>query len=212
MTEEGAAAGNVIEEPFDLIRMSLDERVYVKMKNGREIKGRLFAYDQHLNMVRWNNLSLLSLNKWLRSSVIMYGRLPQGLCLPTLQSPTPFPSLIFTIQVLGDVEETITTVEIDEDTFEELFKSQKRTIQMLFIRGDGVILVSPPTRSGYWALSCSRVRELLSAVPAESSLGLMFYLLTFYWSILLLNSRRNAARCVCHLVTETILFIAQYYG
>ena len=79
----------------------------------------------------------------------MYGRLPQGLCLPTLQSPTPFPSLIFTIQVLGDVEETITTVEIDEDTFEELFKSQKRTIQMLFIRGDGVILVSPPTRSGY---------------------------------------------------------------
>ena len=160
MTEEGAAAGNVIEEPFDLIRMSLDERVYVKMKNGREIKGRLFAYDQHLNMVRWNNLSLLSLNKWLRSSVIMYGRLPQGLCLPTLQSPTPFPSLIFTIQVLGDVEETITTVEIDEDTFEELFKSQKRTIQMLFIRGDGVILVSPPTRSGYWALPCSRVRVL----------------------------------------------------
>ena len=47
------------------------------------------------------------------------------------------------------MEETITTVEIDEDTFEELFKSQKRTIQMLFIRGDGVILVSPPTRSGY---------------------------------------------------------------
>ena len=59
MTEEGAAAGNVIEEPFDLIRMSLDERVYVKMKNGREIKGRLFAYDQHLNMVRCNNISLL---------------------------------------------------------------------------------------------------------------------------------------------------------
>ena len=42
---------NVIEEPFDLIRMSLDERVYVKMKNGRELKGKLFAYDQHLNMV-----------------------------------------------------------------------------------------------------------------------------------------------------------------
>ena len=42
---------NVIEEPFDLIRMSLDERVYVKMKNGRELRGKLFAYDQHLNMV-----------------------------------------------------------------------------------------------------------------------------------------------------------------
>ena len=43
---------NVIEEPFDLIRLSLDERVYVKMKNGRELKGKLYAYDQHLNMVR----------------------------------------------------------------------------------------------------------------------------------------------------------------
>ena len=52
-------------------------------------------------------------------------------------------------QVLGDVEETITTVEIDEDTYEELFKSTKRSIQMLFVRGDGVILVSPPTRPGY---------------------------------------------------------------
>ena len=51
MTEAQENQSNVIEEPFDLIRLSLDERVYVKMKNGRELKGRLFGYDQHLNMV-----------------------------------------------------------------------------------------------------------------------------------------------------------------
>ena len=30
-----------VEEPLDLIRLSLDERVYVKMRNERELKGRL---------------------------------------------------------------------------------------------------------------------------------------------------------------------------
>ena len=32
-------------------RLSLDERIYVKMRNERELKGRLHAYDQHLNMI-----------------------------------------------------------------------------------------------------------------------------------------------------------------
>lgn len=88
-----------VKEPVDLIKLSLDERIYVKMKNDREITGRLHAYDQHLNMV------------------------------------------------LGDVEETINTVEIDEETYEEVYKSTKRNIPMLFVRGDGVILVSPPLRT-----------------------------------------------------------------
>ena len=30
-----------MEEPLDLIRLSLDERIYVKMRNERELKGRL---------------------------------------------------------------------------------------------------------------------------------------------------------------------------
>lgn len=89
-----------VEEPLDLIRLSLDERIYVKLRNGRELKGRLHAYDQHLNMV------------------------------------------------LGDVEETVTAVEIDEETYEEVYKSSKRSIPMLFVRGDGVILISPPVRGG----------------------------------------------------------------
>jgi U6 snRNA-associated Sm-like protein LSm3 len=49
--------------------------------------------------------------------------------------------------VLGDVEETHTVVEIDEETFEEIIKPVKRKVDMLFVRGDGVILVAPPVRS-----------------------------------------------------------------
>ncbi|XP_011568719.2 U6 snRNA-associated Sm-like protein LSm3 [Plutella xylostella] len=89
-----------VKEPLDLIRLSLDERIYVKMRNERELRGKLHAYDQHLNMV------------------------------------------------LGEAEETITTVEIDEETYEEVYRTTKRTIPMLFVRGDGVILVSPPVRVG----------------------------------------------------------------
>lgn len=88
-----------VEEPLDLIRLSLDEKIYVKMRNERELRGRLHAYDQHLNMI------------------------------------------------LGDVEETVTSVEIDEETYEEVYKSTRRSIPMLFVRGDGVILVSPPVRT-----------------------------------------------------------------
>ncbi|KAJ7406887.1 hypothetical protein WISP_130427 [Willisornis vidua] len=90
---------NTVEEPLDLIRLSLDERIYVKMRNDRELRGRLHAYDQHLNMI------------------------------------------------LGDVEETVTTIEIDEETYEEIYKSTKRNIPMLFVRGDGVVLVAPPLRT-----------------------------------------------------------------
>jgi len=32
---------NTVEEPLDLIRLSLDERIYVKMRNDRELRGRL---------------------------------------------------------------------------------------------------------------------------------------------------------------------------
>uniref|UniRef100_M3Z5Y5 U6 snRNA-associated Sm-like protein LSm3 n=1 Tax=Mustela putorius furo TaxID=9669 RepID=M3Z5Y5_MUSPF len=85
---------NTVEEPLDLI--SLDERIYVKMRNDRELRGRLHAYDQHLNMV------------------------------------------------LGDVEETVTTIEIEEETYKEIYKSAKWNILMLFVQGDGVVLVAPP--------------------------------------------------------------------
>lgn len=49
--------------------------------------------------------------------------------------------------VLSDVEETVSIAEIDEETYEEVYRSIKRNIPMLFVRGDGVILVSPPMRT-----------------------------------------------------------------
>jgi U6 snRNA-associated Sm-like protein LSm3 len=94
-----AMASTLVKEPIDLVRLSLDERIHVKMRGDRELRGKLHAYDQHLNMV------------------------------------------------LGDVEEVVTTVEVDEETYEEIIKTSKRQIEMLFVRGDGVILISPPLRT-----------------------------------------------------------------
>ncbi|KAI8336939.1 hypothetical protein BC941DRAFT_461273 [Chlamydoabsidia padenii] len=88
-----------VEEPLDLVRLSLDERIYVKLRGDRELRGVLHAYDGHLNMV------------------------------------------------LGNVEETITIVDVNEDTYQEIIRTVKRTFDMLFVRGDGVILVSPPSRT-----------------------------------------------------------------
>ena len=50
--------------------------------------------------------------------------------------------------ILGDVEETVTTVEVDEETEEEIVKKSTRRVKMLFVRGDIVVLVSPPLRTG----------------------------------------------------------------
>ena len=74
-----------VEEPLDLVRLSLDERIYVKMRNERELKGRLHAYDQHLNMI------------------------------------------------LGEVEETVTTAEIDEETYEEVKSNIHDQIFHIFV-------------------------------------------------------------------------------
>uniref|UniRef100_A0A2K5RMQ9 U6 snRNA-associated Sm-like protein LSm3 n=1 Tax=Cebus imitator TaxID=2715852 RepID=A0A2K5RMQ9_CEBIM len=83
---------NIVEEPLDLIRLSLHKRIY--------LQGRLHAYDQHLNMI------------------------------------------------LGDVEEIVTTIEINEETYKEIYKSTKRNIPMLLVWRDGVVLVAPPLRVG----------------------------------------------------------------
>jgi U6 snRNA-associated Sm-like protein LSm3 len=82
------------DQPFDLIKLALDERIYVKLRGQRELRGRLHAYDEHMNMV------------------------------------------------LGNVEETITLLDYDETTgLENPVRHVKRLMEMLFVRGDGVILV-----------------------------------------------------------------------
>ncbi len=69
--------GNImstLKNPFDLVRLSIDENVVVKCKGGRELLGRLHAFDEHMNLV------------------------------------------------LGDVTETITTVDTDPETKQETKK------------------------------------------------------------------------------------------
>lgn len=46
MAEEENVPSNTVEEPLDLIRLSLDERIYIKMRNDRELRGRL-----HVSMI-----------------------------------------------------------------------------------------------------------------------------------------------------------------
>jgi U6 snRNA-associated Sm-like protein LSm3 len=84
---------STVKEPLDLVRLSLDERVYVKLRNDRELRGKLHSYDQHLNML------------------------------------------------LGEVEEITTIREVDEETYEEIIKSNKRSVPYLFVRGDAVTLI-----------------------------------------------------------------------
>ncbi|POS86676.1 Sm-like ribonucleoprotein [Erysiphe pulchra] len=40
-----------VSEPLDLVRLCLDEVVFVKLRGDRELKGRLHAYDSHCNLV-----------------------------------------------------------------------------------------------------------------------------------------------------------------
>ncbi|KAI9801181.1 MAG: U4/U6-U5 snRNP complex subunit lsm3 [Sarcosagium campestre] len=87
-----------VSEPLRLVRLSLDEVVFVKLRGQRELRGRLHAYDSHCNLV------------------------------------------------LGDVEETVYIVEEDEEE-QESIKSIKKQSEMLFVRGDSVVLISPQAPS-----------------------------------------------------------------
>ncbi|PHH65623.1 hypothetical protein CDD82_1652 [Ophiocordyceps australis] len=83
-----------VAEPLGLVRLLLNEVVFVKLRGDRELKGKLHAYDSHCNLV------------------------------------------------LGEVEETIYVVE-DEDDQDSQVRTMSRKSEMLFVRGDGVVLISP---------------------------------------------------------------------
>ncbi|PWN95827.1 Sm-like ribonucleo protein [Tilletiopsis washingtonensis] len=96
MGEEGRG----VVEPFDLLRLSLAERVFVKLRGDRELRGTLHAYDGHMNLI------------------------------------------------MGDVEESTYVVDVDESgEVGSGVRVVKRQSEMMFVRGDGVILVSPPART-----------------------------------------------------------------
>ncbi|KAL8670007.1 MAG: hypothetical protein Q9168_005423 [Polycauliona sp. 1 TL-2023] len=92
-------SGAAVSEPLDLVRLSIDEIVFVKLRGDRELKGRLHAYDSHCNLV------------------------------------------------LGDVEETIYLVEDEDEDENEDIKTVKKQSEMLFVRGDSVVLISPQAPS-----------------------------------------------------------------
>ncbi|KAK4631463.1 putative U6 snRNA-associated Sm-like protein LSm3 [Fulvia fulva] len=93
MAEPEDAGANPVNEPLDLVRLSLNEIVFVKLRGDRELQGRLHAYDSHCNLV------------------------------------------------LGDVSETVYVV--DEEDEQENVRTVKKQSEMLFVRGDSVVLISP---------------------------------------------------------------------
>ncbi|KAH9829126.1 putative U6 snRNA-associated Sm-like protein LSm3 [Teratosphaeria destructans] len=95
MADAEDAGANPVNEPLDLVRLSLNEVVFVKLRGDRELQGRLHAYDSHCNLV------------------------------------------------LGDVTEYIYLIEEEEDGTEGEVKTQKKQSEMLFVRGDSVVLISP---------------------------------------------------------------------
>lgn len=124
-----------IQEPFDLIRLSLSERVFVKLRGDRELTGVLHVR-KHI-------------------------RFESTTCIPTLLSQAYDGHMNL---ILSDVEEAIMLVDLEENAptaqgrinvspqflawdyriLKRILIQQvaKRRMDMLFVRGDGVILVS----------------------------------------------------------------------
>ena len=63
-TEE---TSNTVEEPLDLVRLSLDERILVKMRNDRELRGRL-----HVSSLLIVFLSLNSVNSRIIYKIVTF--------------------------------------------------------------------------------------------------------------------------------------------
>lgn len=55
MADVDTAGGSSVSEPLDLVRLSLDEIVFVKLRGDRELKGRLHVSD----VVAWRRVLLL---------------------------------------------------------------------------------------------------------------------------------------------------------
>lgn len=126
---------NPISEPFDLLRLSLSERVYVKLRGDRELRGTLHAYDGHGNLV----LANVEETVWIVED-----------------EETDNPRL----SVSSQVDRACSFHTISSSCAIRLFCSQsiKRNSEMLFVRGDGVILVSKTIRSSGYFLRLSLTR------------------------------------------------------
>lgn len=86
-----------VSEPLDLVRLSLDEIVFVKLRGDRELKGRL-----HVSNTLWLEFVACILIAWISQAYDSHCNL-----------------------VLGDVEETIYVVEEDENE-QEITRVRRR--------------------------------------------------------------------------------------
>ncbi|KAF3664600.1 U6 snRNA-associated Sm-like protein LSm3 [Capsicum annuum] len=133
----GSEEESTVKEPLDLIRLSLDERIYVKLRSDRELRGKLhilhcpvLPYDLHTMFLFFvPGFATLESRVFRKQLLYLLEAYDQHLNM-----------------ILGDVEEIVTTVEIDDETYEEIVRATRRTIPFLFVRGDGVILVSGSAR------------------------------------------------------------------
>ncbi|GAW79706.1 U6 snRNA-associated Sm-like protein LSm3 [Plasmodium gonderi] len=82
----------LIQNPLDYIRLNMEEEIFLKCKGDREIRGKLDAYDNHLNMI------------------------------------------------LSNARESYKQNIVEND--EESVKKIERSLDMVFVRGDSIILVS----------------------------------------------------------------------
>lgn len=108
----------VVEKPMDLAHLCLGERIYVKLKGNRTIRGTL-----HVRRLPFYLYWALSLT-----------------IFSFLQAFDQHMNLI-----LGDAEETVTYVVTEND--EEVKKSDSRNMEILYVRGDMIILFAPPVRA-----------------------------------------------------------------
>ena len=139
-------ASKTIERPLDMIRLSLDERVVVKLKGSRELRGKLFVRAQGAP-------SLAPLLSPSPSEPKLGPLAPPSLPPALAPSPHPLPHPFrphcaqafdeHVNMVLGDCEETHTSEELDAETGEIAIKRVVRNLGMLFVRGDTVIFISP---------------------------------------------------------------------
>ena len=88
MADTGEEGNGSVSEPLDLVRLSLDEIVFVKLRGDRELKGRLHV------------------SRGLSTRV-------SAVCAHSTDAPQAYDS--HCNLVLGDVEETIYTIEEDDD-------------------------------------------------------------------------------------------------
>ena len=162
-----------VREPLDLIRLSLDERIYVKLRGEREIRGKLHAYDQHLNMilgdveevittvevddetyeeimkVRAVYLRAVTTSRFLRSRSRRRGRSTWRVLLDASTDRDRFRFFRprFRVRVFAKSREDAQRTDARFPPFHSRRQQTKRAVKYLFVRGDAVTLVSPPLRT-----------------------------------------------------------------